>query len=850
MSSSMRAANRWWAAASAAVVALGLVALAGPALAQDDPREAFRRGIDLFEQGQYKEAKLEFERFLAAMPSDEVALEMQNEAGYQVFVEMLARKDDLATIARKVLELAERGRAKERQEPEKIQALVQQMHSDDFEASYLAMERLASQVGPFVVPFVVDDLADRRDNEKRVRAIVLLSKLGPDGAHAIIPLLRHKDDFVRQNACAILGHIRDFKAIPYLKAVAESKDESPHVRKEAQAALKNITGKDQLEPALVYFLALAERYYQEDPRVTINHFKDWTIWDWKDDKLSYRVVPQWMWNEEEAENACYAAIRHAAAGGEGADAVLDDIYTLLVSVFFQQLVECEALLELAEAKAAAGGVDPAEVEVLKGRKEQIAGLASLAVAVRGEPQVLKALRKALVDRRPELAVALIEAASRLGISEAMLPAEGADLAKYLEAGKTPVRAMEAAPRAPEPAPAAAPAPEPSPRPRTIEVEERPRPAPEERKPEPAPAPEGGSRRRRVSEGAPLRQPFGPEPLRIAQTAGEAHGASLAAALTNEDKRVRYAAAEALLRANPLRKFANADKVVPALASAVLESGSRVILVVAKDSQVRNRLVGDVRNMNHMPFGIETAKQGLIRARASAAVDAVLLHTELNTGGDASDFSVPEFLQQIEADYRTAGIPVVVLTPQEKLEETAKLYEGKAALVIGDNPDAVILRDQLEALWSGPKAKPGDPKAKAVEVARRAAEALAAADPRSPVFDLRLAVSALAQCLETQPDAVRVPALRALGNLRAREAVDKVAAIFDNPQNALEVRVAAAHCLGEALRGQPVPAKVYESLKAALKEGDAGLYAAAAAALGKAQLTREQLKDVLVDHRIE
>jgi outer membrane biosynthesis protein TonB len=838
-----------------AAAAILLLAASGRAWAQEgDSRADFREGVSLFEQGKYEDAKKFFEKFLATSPSSDLALEMENEAGYQVFVEMLAKTDDTATIARKVLELAAQGAAKEKLDADKIQALIAKMLGDDMELQYRATEELASQVGPFVVPFMVEYLADRRESEKRTRAIILLSKLGPDGTNAVIALLHHKDDFVRQNACAILGNVRDFKAIPFLKAAAEDKDESPHVKQEAMTALKKITGKDSLEAANAYFLALGERYYQEDPRVMWNNFKDWTLWDYKDEKVAYRIVPRYVWNEKQAENACYAAIQHAAKSGEGGDAVLDQIYTLLCSTLFQEAVEVRALAEVAEQKAASGGgIDQAELDALKAARDKSWQLEALAEA-KGERTVLKSLRKALVDRRPELAVAMIRALEKIRMSEAELPAEGANLSKFLEEGVAPAKAMDVAPPRPieptpepkveEPAkPAPAPAPAPAPQPK---AEEKPQPKPEE---QPKQEPSGGSRRRRVSMAPDaLDQPFGPAPVRTLQS-GEAFGASIAAALTFDDKRVRYAAAETLLRLAPTKKFANADKVVAALGAAVTESGARAILVVARDVQVRNRLTGELRNMNHLAFAVESARRGVIQARGAAGNDAILIHSELNVGGSAEDFNVAQFMDQINVDYRTAGTPVVVVVPHADLEEKAKMYE-KAALVVPEDEDPVVLKEKLESLWSGDKAKPGDPKSKAVDAARRAAEALASADPRSPVFDLRQAVSGLLQALETQPDAVRVPALRALGNVHAREAVDKAAAIFDNPENSKDVRIAAAYCLGEALRGQAMPQKVFESLKGALKADDAALYQAISEALGKTQLTRDQQREVFVEQRIE
>jgi len=865
---SLTGARRFFSLALPAAV-LGFTLLGGTGSVFAQGREEFRRGVDLFEQGKYAEAREELEKFLAASPGNEVALELRNEAGYQVFVEMLARKDDIASIARKILELAEKGEFKDKQDEEKINTLVNvDLFSEDEEISYRAVEELASRVGPFCVPKLVEHLAEKRDNNKRVKAIVVLSKLGPDGTNAVVALLKHKDDFVRQNAAAVLGHVRDFKAIPYLKALVEKKGESTHVQKEAAQALKNITGKEasSLDPAASYFAALGERYYQEDPSVMVNNFKEWTVWEMKDEKLVYRIVPKFQWNDELAEDCCYAAIEH----GEFADvreADLDANYTLLTSVLFQQALETNELLEMAEEKAAAGAIDAAEVETLKAAKAKSDALPFLA-ASRGEGQIAKALRKALKDRRATLAVMLIEALRDLKMSDSLLPADGANLASYIDDGAAaPKAAMEVAPRreeaapraetqpAPTPAPRPAPKAEPAPAPKT-------EPAAEPKKEDPQPPtapPAGGSRRRRVSE-APVvptgaefvALPYGePATMRTLQSSGEAFGASMAAALTYEDKRVRYAASEALLRLAPNRKFANSAKVVENLSAAVQESGSRVIFVAAKDVQVRNRMLGLLRQMNHLPVGVASAKEALIRARSSPADDAIIVHTELNVGGDASDFTPAQFVEQIGVDYRTAGTPILLAAPKRSMETYEKSLAEKTKGVIADDIDGVVLKEKLDAIFAGAtEGGKRDPKSKATAIAKQAAEAIAAADTRTSVFELKAAIPALMSAVESQPDAVRIPALRALGTLRARESVDKVVAIFDNAQNGMEVRVAAAYSLGESLKGTAAPSKIFESLAAGLKEGNPDLFRACSEALGKCQLTREQSRVVLVQQRVE
>ena len=869
------ARNQGWAARlvralpPAVVLGFALFGTADHALAQG--RDEFRKGIELFEQGKYEDARAELEKVLAANPSSEVALEMRNEAGAQVFIEMLSKKNEgIATIARKLLELAEKGDQKSRADDERVKALITGMFSDDEETSYRAMEELASQVGPYCVPLMVEHLANRRENDKRVKAVVLLSRLGPDGTNAIVELLKHKDDFVRQNAAAILGHIRDFKAIPYLKSLAEKRGESAHVQKEAALALKNITGKDvgQLDPAVVYFHALGERYYQEDPSVMVNNFKEWTLWTWKDDKLQYRVVPRYAWNDKMAEECCYLAMQHAA-NAEAREGDLDMVYTLLVSTFFQQAVEVNELLAVAEEKGAAGGIDPAEAEALKAAKAKVDTLPLLARA-RGEAQVCKALRKALRDRRVAVAVALIGALKDMRLSDALLPADGASLNTYFEdPAQAPKGAgMEAAPRRIEAEPAAeqpasspasvqptAPARAPESKPAE---EPKSEPKQEEKKEEPAPAPSSGSRRRRVSQAEPADasrfladvQPFTePATLRTLDGAGEAYGAAIAAALQYDDKRVRYAAAEALLRLAPNRKFANSAKVVEDLAAAVGESGSRVIYVVARDPQIRNRIIGYVRQLNHLAVPFQSAREALVHARSSPAEDVILLHTETNVE-NANDFTPAQFIEQLNVDYRTQGVPVVLLTPKKSQETNEKAFGEKAKAVLPEDVDPVVLKDKLEGIFPSGEAAKRDPKSQATAVASFAAEALAAADPRTSIFDLRAAIPALAAAIEVQPDAVRIPALRALGNLHAREATDKVAAIFDNPQNSKEIRVAAAYALGESLRGQAAPARVYEALKAALKEGDAPLFRACSEALGKMSPTRDQTREVFGEQRLD
>jgi len=881
---------------------LGAVAapLAGPAnqaaAAEAETREAFRRGVDAFEGGRYESALRAFEEVLAADPSSDLALELRNEAGAALIVEILARRDHISTIFRKLLEIAEKADRRDVLPVEKIQEKLSIYldRSADYESQYRAEEELIAQVGPFVVPLVVKHLADKRDNDSRVKAIRLCAKLGPDGVLPVVELLKHDDEYVRQNCAAILGHIRDFRAIPALRALTEKRGESPHVVGEAAKSLQKITGRgpESLEPSLVYAQALAQRYYDEDRSVMDNNFKEWAVWKWEAEgaKLAFRVVPHHAWNEEVAEQVCYDGIRHASNAANAREQDLDALWTTLISVYFAEHVEAEALLEVGEIKAKQGRIDPTEVETLKAAKGKLEAVRALCSA-RGDGQLGKALRKALEERRVLIAVAMIETLRDMPMEDGLLPAEGSNLQGYIR----PPTAGPGLTQPPGAAPAPAPAPAPTPRPAAAPASPQPAPAPapqpqpqprEEPRPAPAPTPKPADpeepRRppRRVSDATPGTPPGAydpghelagsgsgrievvevPDPIlevlqdarpaRTLQSSGEAWCASLAAALSYDDKRVRYAAAEALLRLAPARKFADSRKVVTELAAALGETGSRVVLVVARDDQIRNRLVGILRKLNHLAFAVPSAREGIVRARSFPAEDLVIIHTELNEGGRADDFEVAEFMKQMEADYRTAGTPVFVATPRKEIETREKTLGDKAKAILPEEVDEIVLKDKIDALFP-PDDVGRDPKTKAIQVARAAAEALAGSDPRVSVFPLNEAIPALIATLETQPNVVRIPAMRALGKLRAREAVDKLLLVFDEKSNPQDVRIAAAYALGECLRGAgPIPEKVYTSLRDALGEGDTVLFDAVAKALGKAQLSREQWREVFEQQRIE
>lgn len=351
----------------------------------------------------------------------------------------------------------------------------------------------------------------------------------------------------------------------------------------------------------------------------------------------------------------------------------------------------------------------------------------------------------------------------------------------------------------------------------------------------------------------------PSALGLEPAPGEAPviatGASMIAALNYPDKRVRYAAAEALVHMNPSQPFLDANRVVPTLTEALSESAVRVVLVIESDLQIANRLMEFVRDIGYMPVWEKDGLNGLVRAKSFPTQDLVIISTEL------PDLKAFEIIDALREDYRTKDVPIFVMAPETRLRVARGLYAGKCDDVIPNKIDKLALRDKLDRAFSLPHARQDAP-ARAIEIARKAAEALAIIDLKNTNFNAVLAVEPLEEVLRRgtlgpgQPrrldyDVVRLPAMVALGRLgtHARGTLGTLCDIFSNDNNKKAIRAGAADAIGEVIRptheGTPL---VYGTLREGLNDRELSIQNAAAKALGKANWTGPEYYQVFVDQR--
>jgi tetratricopeptide (TPR) repeat protein len=306
--------------------------------------------------------------------------------------------------------------------------------------------------------------------------------------------------------------------------------------------------------------------------------------------------------------------------------------------------------------------------------------------------------------------------------------------------------------------------------------------------------------------------------------------------------VRTAAATTLAYWNPASGFNQGDLVIQNLSEAVVSSGVRTAHLVVSDRDQANRLADVLHELNMEGYnpidGVERAYDAVV----SSPPDVVFIDESVRVeSAKRASAPINYFVNELRKNYRSAGVPVVVVVPAAKVEDAKRLYENaeRKVWVASSGIDAKTLETTILAKLFKEKA---DAKAHATRLATSAAEALrhlASSNTRMPV---KKAAPALMQVLKGRPDVVRLPAIEALGELEIPEAAGQLAAVAANAGYAKEVRVAAMRAVGKSLEGsQGAPPAVLKIIEDGMQETDLDLRRAAwyafsnAGAPGKSEL---------------
>ena len=319
-------------------------------------------------------------------------------------------------------------------------------------------------------------------------------------------------------------------------------------------------------------------------------------------------------------------------------------------------------------------------------------------------------------------------------------------------------------------------------------------------------------------------------LAKAEIIGTIDQSSLIAALNSSDKRIKYAAAHALVSASGGARVPQADRVVAVLADAVAEEEVRTIQVIAPAVDTAAAVASSSKVRGFAIDASTSAVSGMHSLLVNPNVDVVVINEILPD-------QLPEaVIGNIKKDPRMANTRVVVIA---KDEEAAKTRFGEGVSIVKAPLTGENLIEAVNKALAG-STNPGNVRAEAY--AANASNSLLAFAAQKG--DIGAALANLGLQLN-RGDAVSVPAAKALGLAGGQGQLAPLTQALGGA-GSLDLKKAAAEALGNVLgRLDHCPEDVGSALAAVLtSSGDVGLRAAAAAAFGKAKIDNAKKADML------
>lgn len=318
-------------------------------------------------------------------------------------------------------------------------------------------------------------------------------------------------------------------------------------------------------------------------------------------------------------------------------------------------------------------------------------------------------------------------------------------------------------------------------------------------------------------------------LAVAENGDSAGSSSLVGALGSGDKRVRYAAAEALVKATSGVNVPSSGMVVEVLAAAVAEQAVHTVHVVAPLADA-NAAVAEL-----------SAKRGFAVAHSGDAVSgmaALLTNPNVDflvVSDILPDRTPQDVIGNVKKDPRMANTKIAILC---KDEEAAKAKLGDGFTYI----KAPLTGEALATATTAALEGSNDPaKARAEAYAAMASASLAAM--AAGRCDIGGAATTLAGQLD-RADAVSVPAAKALGLGGGEAALAALSGALAGG-GSVDLKRAAATAIGNILARGAKSAEAVAALLAAMDTAtDAGLRIDLGAALGKAGLSPEATLEAL------
>jgi HEAT repeat protein len=330
-----------------AVVVAFAAGLAGTVKAQQANEQkildAFKKGVTLYQTGEYAAAKEAFGQVLAMEPDSQAALKMHDMAELSELFSMESNAQ-LKGEAHRLLDLMTRAARERKRAIPDVAQVTKDFQSPELTVHVSARIKLIGH-GPYAVPYVVPLLTLKAPDQQAIvaRAESLLVALQRDSALPLAQVLLGTDDtLLKARVAAVLGQIGDVRAVPALLSVREDPKSLPDLKDAAARALTAITGKtpEELGTAVQQYVTLGNAYFVED-KVKVGYTYGLTgdIWEWKPSganltqKIAYEEVPNYLYYQRMATEVALEGL--ALAPGNG------DLEALLAAGLVREMALCE-----------------------------------------------------------------------------------------------------------------------------------------------------------------------------------------------------------------------------------------------------------------------------------------------------------------------------------------------------------------------------------------------------------------------------------------------------------------------------------------------------------------------------
>lgn len=377
-----------------------------PDAAPDDQiRELFSEGVNLYRTGKYDEAALRFKDALKLDPPNRLVFEFYRRMGDRLLLDMQERAE-LEDVLRDVLRKARVYHKQLRTDPRYIELLIEKLRATEKERLAATLELVA--IGPIAVPNLVDKLHDSRQEEYRTWCRGVLSRMGYRAVVPLVEALKAKDDRLTASVATILADIGDPRALPRLQLMAAAEGTPEVLRRVCTNAISAIAARSamaQVDPSDLLHFQEAMRYFRDGDQVRDEMVANESLmWTWVEEagdgkmQLQYVRAPRYAWNELMAEQILF--------DGASAFPTYAAYFPLLGAVLEAQPVEAGLRLKLAEQRLIPPAQPDESAEALKVRVDALAEMEQRVQMMEPE-QLYRAVQQSIVSERYEVAIGLM-----------------------------------------------------------------------------------------------------------------------------------------------------------------------------------------------------------------------------------------------------------------------------------------------------------------------------------------------------------------------------------------------------------------------------------------------------------